>query len=336
MRRTQRRSQPNDRFGLRDCESHVRRREGAGGFPDPARDRPRQAAGLSRQRQHVAEAAAGARRAGALLPPRQRQHPSGHASAERTGDAGLRGRAHEGAAADQRRAVARGRLHARHDRQHQPRRAGLGTHLPEAGRRDPRHVDGAPLEHRAVAARVRADRRGAAIVADHRRGRSRPRRVPGAAERPDQARLGDPREQRARHRQPGRRDGGGGTRGRRGDRGRRRPGRPPPAGGRPGNRLRLLRLFGTQDVRPDRHRHPVRPRGAAEPHASVPGRRRHDRFGDVREDRLQRAAVQVRGRHSQHRRHRRSRRGGRLHDRPSIVRRPRPTRTSCWPMPRPR
>ena len=51
---------------------------------------------------------------------------------------------------------------------------------------------------------------------------------------------------------------------------------------------------------------------AARGDAAVPGRRRHDRVGHLREDALQRAALQVRGRHAEHRRRRRPRRGDRL------------------------
>ena len=41
---------------------------------------------------------------------------------------------------------------------------------------------------------------------------------------------------------------------------------------------------------------------AAECHAALSGRRRHDQLGDLREDDLQQAAIQVRGRHAGHRR----------------------------------
>ena len=42
---------------------------------------------------------------------------------------------------------------------------------------------------------------------------------------------------------------------------------------------------------PDGHRRALRTRGAARRDAALPGRRRHDRLGDLREDRLQRAAA---------------------------------------------
>ena len=80
---------------------------------------------------------------------------------------------------------------------------------------------------------------------------------------------------------------------------------------RAGARLRLLRLLGPQAVRPDRHRRALRARGLLAAHAALAGRRRHDPDGVLREDHLQRAAVQVRGRHAQHlRRHRAWRRHG--------------------------
>ena len=49
--------------------------------------------------------------------------------------------------------------------------------------------------------------------------------------------------------------------------------------------LRLLRRDRPQAVRADRHRRALRPRGAARGDAAVPGRRRHDPLGHVREDR---------------------------------------------------
>ena len=49
-------------------------------------------------------------------------------------------------------------------------------------------------------------------------------------------------------------------------------------------RLRLLRVLGAQDLRPDRHRRAVRARGAARGHAAVARRRRHDPHRDLRED----------------------------------------------------
>ena len=85
---------------------------------------------------------------------------------------------------------------------------------------------------------------------------------------------------------------------------RRRAGRAAPAGRRAGARLRLLLLLRPQDVRPDRYRRAVRPRSAARRDAALAGRRRHDPRGQLREDDLQRAAVQVRGRHAAHRRRR--------------------------------
>ena len=53
---------------------------------------------------------------------------------------------------------------------------------------------------------------------------------------------------------------------------------------------------------------------AAERHAAVPGRRRHDPHGDLREDHLQRPAVQVRSGDAEHRGRHRTGRGARLRD----------------------
>ncbi len=57
---------------------------------------------------------------------------------------------------------------------------------------------------------------------------------------------------------------------------RRRAGGAAPAGRRAGPRLRLLRLLGPQDLRPDRRRRALRQDGAPRGDAAVPGRRRHD------------------------------------------------------------
>ena len=51
-------------------------------------------------------------------------------------------------------------------------------------------------------------------------------------------------------------------------------------------RLRLLRLLRAQALRPDRHRRALRQGGAARGDAALPGRRRHDPLGDLREDHL--------------------------------------------------
>ena len=67
----------------------------------------------------------------------------------------------------------------------------------------------------------------------------------------------------------------------------------------------------------------------AQRHAAVPGRRRHDQHGHLREDHLQRSALQVRGRHAQHRRRHRPGRGARLRRRASAWIRSPPTSTSC-------
>ena len=69
---------------------------------------------------------------------------------------------------------------------------------------------------------------------------------------------------------------------------------------------------GAQDVRPDRGRRPLRAGGAARRHAALPGRRRHDQLGHVREDDVERAPLQVRGGHAEHRRRDRPRRRDRL------------------------
>ena len=93
---------------------------------------------------------------------------------------------------------------------------------------------------------------------------------------------------------------------------RRRAGRAAHDRRRAGSRLRLLRVLRAQGLRTDGHRRAVRQREAARRDAAVAGRRGHDPLRLVREDDVQRAAVQVRSGHAEHRRRRRPRRGARL------------------------
>ena len=67
---------------------------------------------------------------------------------------------------------------------------------------------------------------------------------------------------------------------------------------RAGAGLRLLCLDRPQAVRPDRHRRAVGPARAAGRDAAVPGRRRDDLLGHLREIHLGRGAAQVRGGHA--------------------------------------
>ena len=88
-----------------------------------------------------------------------------------------------------------------------------GRAEPAAGRRDRAHLDGAPLQHRPVAARLRADRGDAPRRADHRRGRARHGGVrDGASATATSFVVGHPRVQRAGHGEPGRADGRTGAR----------------------------------------------------------------------------------------------------------------------------
>ena len=68
--------------------------------------------------------------------------------------------------------------------------------------------------------------------------------------------------------------------------------------------------------------------------AALPGRGRHDQVGQLREDRLQRPAVQVRGGHAAHRGRHRPRRRARVPGRASGSTGSRPTSTSCSSMAR--
>ena len=226
---------------------------------------------------------------------------------------------------------ARGHLHARHHRGHQPRRAVLRAAALQRGD----EILLTALEHHANIVPwqlvVRADRRACCKVAPiDRRGELRLRRVRARCCRPRtrivamRARL-----ERARHHPAGARD-------RRRSRTRaarwcwstaRRPCRTR------ASTCRRSTATSTpsppQDVRPHRHRRAVRARSAARGHAAVAGRRRHDPHRELREDHVQRPAVQVRGRHAQHLRRGRPGRGHRLRRQRSASTPSPPTSSGC-------
>ena len=99
-------------------------------------------------------------------------------------------------------------LHPQRDRGDQPRRLRLGARQRRPRRRGAHHRDGAPLEHRALAAALRGDGRGAALPATSPsrascRSTSSTRCSPRGGVQAGRRR---PRLERARHDQPGRRD----------------------------------------------------------------------------------------------------------------------------------
>ena len=245
---------------------------------------------------------------------RQREHPPRDAPAERARDARrTRARAPTCSAfinaARQRARSSSPGLH----RGHQPGRAELGAaRISEAGD----EVLVTWMEHHSniVPWQLVCEQTGATlkVVPDHRRGELRPRRLRAPADR--RARSWSSMihvQQRARHHQPGRRP----------DRAARRPRRRGrwSTARRPSPHLPVdVQAIGCDFYAFSGHKMygPTGTgvlygtRGAARGDAALPGRRRHDRVGDLREDRLQRAAVQVRGGHAEHRRRRRPRRRG--------------------------
>ena len=203
-------------------------------------------------------------------------------------------------------------LHAQRHRGDQPGRVLVGPREHRGGRRGAHHRDGAPLEHRALADPLRGDRREAALPHAHRqRGAVARRARLGARRGAREARGRGARVERARHDQPGGRDRAARTRRRRRDRDRRRAGGATAAAGPARDRRGLLRLDRPQGARP--HDRPAaRAARAARRHAAVPRRRPHDLACGARALHLERAAVQVRGRHLGGHRGRRARRGGRV------------------------
>ena len=273
------------------------------GLPDPGPHGPRrQEARVPGQRGDLAEAAPGARRAERVLRAAQRQRPPRCARARRGGHGAVRGRPRQGRRLHQRAQPRRGDLHQERLRVAQPRgqHARLGRRaLPGGPRdRDRHHGDGAPLQHRAVAAALAAHRREAEVVRPHRRRPPRPVQHRRGHHREDEDRLLRAGLQHPGHGQPGRGDRPPRAGGRRAGLHRRLAGRAAHAAGRAGAPGRLRGLHRPQDVRPDRHRRAVGPPGAAGGPAAVPRRRRDDRdrvdaLVDVRP-----RAAQVRGGHA--------------------------------------
>ena len=145
-------------------------------LPDPRADQPRQAPGLPGQREHESRSPQGDRHDHRVLRAAQRQPVPRRVRARGRGDGDVRGAEDHAVALHRRAGSLDGRVHPRHHRVDQPRRQCLGPEVPPRGRRDPVQRDGAPLEHRPVAARRRGDRRGHAARPDRGRLDARPRR----------------------------------------------------------------------------------------------------------------------------------------------------------------
>ena len=188
----------------------------------------------------------------------------------------------------------------------------FGRERIKARRRDRALDHGAPFQHRAVAFPARAPGRGAQMGAGRRRGPFPHRRVREASDAANQARRHHPYVEHARH--PG---AGEGSRAhcacpRHSGAVRRCPGSGASRRRRPGHRLRFLRLYRPQALRPDRHRRALRQIPAPRRHAAVQRRRRDDPRGVRGPRHLWRAAAQVRGRHAVDRAGHRARRRDRL------------------------
>ena len=190
-------------------EPSLRRAAGAGGFPDPRPQRPRQegkarqAAGLSGQRGVRPEAASGHPGHDPLPGGGLFQHPPRRSFPVADRDRPVRGGAHQGRTLPERAQRPLHRLHPQFDRSDQPRGRQLWPDLPERRRRGHPVDHGASREHRSVAAapgREEDRHQGGAL----RRGR-RPRhgRLPESVVRPHEAGGDHPLLQRSRHRHPG-------------------------------------------------------------------------------------------------------------------------------------
>ena len=190
-----------------------------------------------------------------------------------------------------------GRLHPRHHRGDQPGGRSFGRPRARPRRRGADHRDGAPLQHRALAAGLRGDRRAAGGGAGRRPRRAAARRVRAAAvaAHPRRRRASTSRTPWARSTRCARSPTARTPRARWcWSTARRR--RPTCAIDVAGAGLRLLRLLGPQGLRPDRHRRALGAPRAARRDAALAGRRRHDPPRLVRGHRLRAAAGPLRGR----------------------------------------
>ena len=163
----------------------------------------RQAAGLSRQRRHVAEAARGDRRDFRLLRGQQRQYSSRRALSFRTRHRRIRSGARDRAEIHQRREP-----DTKSSSCAAPPKASISSRKPTAartiqcGRRSAHHRHGAPFEYRALADSLRRKGREAARRSDQRPGRAAARRIREAARPENEARLRHARFERPWHDQP--------------------------------------------------------------------------------------------------------------------------------------
>ena len=224
--------------------------------------------------------------------------------AERATEA-LRGRAREGAGLHQRGLHARGRLHAQRDRGAEPRRLRLGPRQPRPRRRRRRRPSSSTTRTSCPGSRSRSAParafRPIPIDGTWRAAARRARRDREAG--PRQGRRHQPRLERARDDQPGRDSSPPGRTSRaRSWSSTRRRRAPHRRDRRPGARLRLPRLLLAQALRPDGRRRALGPRRAARADVALQLRRRDDPQGHGRGDELERASVQVRGRHAADRR----------------------------------
>ena len=270
-------------------------------FPILGETRPRQAPRLPRQRRHAPRSRGRSSTPSAASTSAATPTSTAASTASRCWrrDAYESG-AREGAALPGAAETPRDRLRPRHHRGHQPRRPEL---RPQARRRRATRSWSPRLEHHSniVPWQMLCEEKGARL-------RVAPIDDAGEVDLEAFERLLSPRTRivAVAHVSnalgtvnPVRRMIGARARRGRGGAGRRRAGGAAPGGRRAGARLRLLRLLRPQGVRPDRaSASSTARRGAARGHAALAGRRRHDPLRHLREDHLERAALQVRGGHA--------------------------------------
>ena len=282
-------------------------------FPLLDAQRPRQAADLLRQREHVAEAARGHRGGRRFLPPSQRERLARRAHARRGGDGAYE--ATRDKLARFINAPSRDEIVFTSGTTQAINLVAYSYLLPRLQPGDEILVT--TMEHHAniVPWQLLGERAGAKlkVAPITEKGELDRRGIHRAADAARQARGHRARVERARHDQPDRRARARGAQARHSAARRRLAGDAAHAGRRARARLRFLRADRPQDVRPDRHRRALGAQGTPARHAAVLRRRRDDPRSALRRHDVRRSAAPLRSRHAEHRGFRRARRRDRLH-----------------------
>ena len=269
-------------YGARPFDPHIFRRD----FPILQRAGERAPADLAGQCRNHAKTAGGDRSPRPLLQHENSNiHRAAHTLAARSTDAYEVG-TREGARLYQRSVGERHHLRARHHRRNQPGRADVGPPQRRPGRRDPGHPSRAPRQHRAVAAARRRKGRQLARGAGRRQRPGHSRRIREAAQSAYPHRRLHAGFERARHHHAGPGDGRDGASPWRARAGRWRTGHFATCRWtcRPSTSTSSFSRVTRCSARPASASCMASPRSRS--HATLAGRRQHDRRCHLRENRV--------------------------------------------------